>query len=127
MALRDFYSNHAVRSALLPASQAASVNGISVDTKDCKSGCILLAVGAITGAAVFGAKLQESSDNAVWADVPLAQVQSDAPAILAENFSYRLGYIGGKRWFRLVLTKASGTSAIIGAVAVVEPLVRPVA
>ena len=126
MALRDFYSNYAVRTALLPASYAATTNGIAVDVKDVLSAAIHLSVGAITGAAAFSAKLQESSDNAAWNDVPAAQMQSDAPAVLLTNFSYRLGYIGGKRYFRAVLTLASGTSAIMGANAVVEPLIRPV-
>lgn len=126
MALRDFYSNYAVRTALLPASYAASHVGIAVDVKDCKSAAIHLSVGAITGAAQFGAKLQESSDNATWNDVAPAFVQSDAPAILAANYSYRLGYLGGKRYFRLANTLASGTSAMLGANAVVEPLIRPV-
>jgi hypothetical protein len=54
-------------------------------------------------------------------------VQTDAPAVLLTNTVSRLGYLGGKRYIRPVFTLASGTSAIIGAVAVIEPLQRPVA
>lgn len=82
-------------------------------------------VGAITGSAQFSVKLQDSADGITWADVPLAMVQSDAPAIMAQNFSYRTGYLGGKRFVRPVYTLASGTSAMLAAMAVVEPLIRP--
>ncbi|AWB50346.1 hypothetical protein HYN69_10610 [Gemmobacter aquarius] len=124
--MRDLYSSVATRLALAPASLAATTNGLSVDLFGMKSAAVFVAVGAITGAAAFSVKLQESSDNSTWTDVPAAFVQSDAPAVLAASFSYRLGYIGGKRYIRPVFTLASGTSAIIGAVAVVEPTVRPV-
>ena len=126
MTMRDFYSNFAVRSALLPASYAATTNGITIDLMNVRSVAVHLSVGAITGAAAFGAKLQDSPDGTTWTDVPAAMQQSDAPAILVQNFSYRLGYLGGKRYIRPVLTLASGTSAMLGANAVVEPLTRPV-
>lgn len=124
--MRDFYSNHAVRSALLPASYAATTNGIPVDLRDIKSTTVHISVGATLGAAAFSAKLQESADAVTWNDVPAALQQSDAPGVLVQNFSYRLGYIGSKRYIRPVLTLASGTSATLSALAVVEPLTRPV-
>jgi hypothetical protein len=126
MALRDLYSNFAVRPALVSASYAASANGIAIDVRDVKAAAIHLSVGAITGAASFSAKLQDSADGVTFADAPVPLVQSDAPGVLLASSSYRLGYLGGKRYFRVVLTLASGTSAILGATAVVEPLVRPV-
>lgn len=124
--MRDFYSNHAVRSALLPASYAATTNGIVVDLKDQQATAIHLMMGGIVGAAVFGAKLQDSMDNVTFTDVPIGLMQSDAPPILLQNFAYRLGYLGSRRYIRVVLTLASGTSATIGALAVVEPLAKPV-
>jgi hypothetical protein len=126
MALRDFYSNAAVRMCLLPASYAATTNSIVIDTFGFRSGAIFLAVGAITGAAQFSAKLQDSPDGVTFTDVVIDLRQSDAPPILAQNFSYRLGYLGGKRYLRLQNPLASGTSAILSAVFVGEPLLRPV-
>lgn len=127
MSLRDLYSNVAVRTALLPAAIAATTNGVTVDLFGVRSAAVLVMMGAITGAAAFSVKLQDSADGSTWADVAAGLVQSDAPATLAANFGYRLGYLGGKRYIRPVFTLASGTSAIIGAVAVIEPLQRPVA
>lgn len=127
MALRDLYSNVAARTALLPASIAASTNGVTVDLFGVRSAAVLVMVGAITGAAAFSVKLQDSDNGSTWADVAAGLVQSDAPAVLLQNTVNRLGYLGGKRYLRAVFTLASGTSAIIGAVAVIEPLQRPVA
>jgi len=125
--MRDLYSGLAVKSALLPASLAATTSGLSVDLLGIRSAAIFVAVGAIVGAAAFSVKLQESTDGSTWNDVPAALQQSDAPAVLAQNYGYRLGYLGSKRYVRPVFTLASGTSATIGAVAVLEPLARPVA
>jgi hypothetical protein len=125
--MRDLYSNVAVRTALIAASIAATTNGVAVDLFGVRSAAVVVSMGAITGAAAFSVKLQDSADGVTWADVVAAQVQSDAPAVLAANYAYRLGYLGGKRYIRPVFTLASGTSAIIGAVAVIEPLQRPVA
>lgn len=126
MLMRDLYSGLAVRSSILPAVLTATANGNAVDLAGVKSVAFVVAVGAIAGAAVFGVKLQESDDGATWGDVAAAYVQSDAPAVLAQFYTYRLGYLGGKRYVRPVAVYASGTSAVIGAVALVEPLVRPV-
>ena len=43
---------------------------------------------------------------------------SNAPATLAAASTYKLGYRGFKRYVRLALTKAGGTSIAAGAVAV---------
>ena len=43
---------------------------------------------------------------------------SVSPATLAAYSTYRLGYIGNKRYVRLALTKAGGTSIAAGAVAI---------
>jgi len=125
MQMRDFYSGFGVRSSILPQSLTAGANGAAVDLANVKAVCLHVAVGALVGA-VIGVKLQESADGVTWADVPAALVQSDAPAALAANFAYRVGYLGGKRYVRPVIVWTSGTSAVVAAVAVVEPLVRPV-
>ena len=126
--MRDFYSNVATALALAPADQAASVNGPAVDVRQASGAVIVATVGAITGAGAFGLKLQESADGTNgWAEVAAVRVQTNAPAVVEAGASYRLGYLGKLGFVRLVATKASGTSAFIGAVAVLRPLVRPVA
>lgn len=125
--MRDIYSGLLSRVSLAAAALAATTNGTGVDTLNCKAGMVVVSVGAITGAAVFGVTLQESADNATWNAVPADLVQSSAPAILLANSVARVGYLGSKRYFRPVFTLVSGTSALIAAIGIVEPLTRPIA
>lgn len=83
---------------------------------------------AIVGDGDFGVTIQESdtTTSGDFADAAAAVIDTDAPATLAASASYRLGYRGFKRYVRLSLTKAGGTSIAAGAVAVIEPLTRPV-
>lgn len=125
--MRDIYSSLDDRIALVPAAQTAAFTGTSIDLFGTRSAVFAVVTGANTGTAIFGAKLQESSDGSTWTDVGTAEVQSDAPATLLANSSYRLGYLGSKRYARLAGTYTSGTSLVIGAVALVEANKRPVA
>lgn len=127
--MRDLYSSIKTALALAPAVQSATVNGVAVDLKGSGRVAIVVATGAIDGAGVFGAKLQESdASGSGFADVTAELVDSNAPAALAAASTYRLGYRGHKRYVRLVLTRASGTSIAAGAVAVLSDLAeRPVA
>lgn len=127
MRMRDFYSSAAVRTFFPPQSISANKLGSAVDLLGSKSAMIIVSTGAFAGAEVISVKLQES-DTGVggWTDVAAADVQSDAPSQLAANFSYRLGYLGGKRYIRSYITWTSGTSAFVSSVALLEPLVRPV-
>lgn len=122
----DLYSNFAAVPAIAPVVASAAVNGLTVDVKEGNGVLFVLATGALTGAAIFGAKLQDSDDGSSWADVPSARVQSNAPAALAANAAYRLGYAGRRRYVRIALPYTSGTSLAVAAVAIIRPLTRPV-
>ena len=123
--MRDLYNNLNEARALDPAVFTALANGVTVDLLNAAGVMLALTTGAIVAAGVFGAKLQESADGSTWADVPAKWVQSEAPAVLLANASYRLGYLGKLRYARLVLTYTSGTSIAAAAVAVMRPLSRP--
>lgn len=126
--MRDLYSNIAALPALAPAVQAAAGNGLAIDTLGAGKLAFVVTTGAVDGSGNFGVKLQESdTGTSGWTDVVAAQVDSTAPATLAANSAYRLGYRGWKRFVRLALTKASGTSIAAGAVAVIVPQTRPAA
>ena len=87
----------------------------------------LVNTGTISGDGDFGVTIEESDDCLIWQPAPDGHVQTDAPATLAANAVYRLGYLGWKRHVRLALSKAGGTSVQVGAVAVLSPLTRPAA
>lgn len=124
--MRDLYSNIAALPALAPAVQSAAAQGVAVDTLGAGRLAFVVTTGAVTGDGDFGVKLQESdTGTSAWTDVVAEQVDTTAPATLAADSAYRLGYRGWKRYVRLALTKAGGTSIAAGAVAVIVPLTRP--
>lgn len=126
--MRDLYSNIAAFQALAPAVQAAAIQGPAIDMLGAGRVAFVLNTGEIAGAGVFGATLQESDTGASgWSNVAADEMDSNAPAALAASAVYRLGYRGYKRFVRLSLTKASGTSIAAGATAIISPYSKPVA
>lgn len=127
--MRDLASNIAVVTALSPAVQAATVNGVAVDTKGFGSVAFVLSTGAIVSAGDFGAKLQESDvSGSGYTDVDPADLVGTFEATATADAAEKVSYIGHKRYARLVLTKAGGTSIAAGAVAILgHAASRPVA
>jgi hypothetical protein len=130
MARKDSFSDHKVAATIVPAVQSASANGASIDLVGFNSVLFAINTGAIASAGDFGVKIQHSntSTSADFVDAPVTAVRGTVPATLAADSAYRLGYTGGKRFARLALVKAGGTSIALGAVAVLgEPAIAPVA
>lgn len=128
--MRDLYSNIGAVLALAPAVKTAAGEGPAIDTKGFGSVAILVNTGAVAGSGDFGVKLQESdtTTGGDFTDADAAVVDSNAPATLAASSTYKLGYRGFKRYVRLALTMAGGTSIAAGAVAVLgQAQSRPVA
>lgn len=118
--MRDISHNISATNALSPAVQAASINGNAIDTLGYGSVAFVVTTGAIASAGDFSAKVQESdtTTSGDFTDVAAGQFDSNAPATLAADASYKLGYRGFKRYARVVLTKAGGTSIAAGASAI---------
>ncbi|MFG1345235.1 hypothetical protein V5F59_10105 [Xanthobacter autotrophicus DSM 431] len=116
--MRDLGSNISPVQLVAPAVQAATVAGGAVDLLGFDSAVMVVNTGAIAGAGNFTAKVQESdtTTSGDFADVGTADLRGAFPASLAENTVTRVGYIGRKRYVRLVITKNSGTSIAAGAV-----------
>ncbi|WJS83549.1 hypothetical protein [Paracoccus sp. TOH] len=126
--MRDLYSNIAAIQALAPAVQTAAAQGAAIDLKGAGRAAFVVNTGEIAGSGVFGVTLQESDTGASgWTNVAAEEMDSNAPAALAASSVYRLGYRGYKRFVRLSLTRASGTSIAAGATAIIVPDSRPVA
>ncbi|TKA98549.1 hypothetical protein FAZ78_00380 [Cereibacter changlensis] len=127
--MRDLFHNISTRVALAPAVQAAAASGEVIDLKGSSRVAFSVVTGAIAGDGDFGVKMQESdtTTSGDFTDVAADQVSTNAPATLAAASAYRLGYSGFKRYVRLALTKAGGTSIALGAVALLDPLDKPVA
>lgn len=130
--MRDLYHNLGAVQALAPSVKSASADGFAIKLSGFDAALIVLNTGAIVGDGDFSAKLQESdtATGADFTDVAAADQLGAFPATLAANSTYRVGYIGSKRkrFIRVVLTKAGGTSIAAGAVAVLgHPALAPVA
>ncbi|WP_042246308.1 hypothetical protein [Paracoccus sp. PAMC 22219] len=124
--MRDLYANLATVPALAPAVQTAAAQGAAVDLNAKGGVAFVVNTGAIAGAGDFGVTLQESdTGTSGWTVVAAGQIDSNAPATLAADSAYRLGYRGWKRYVRLSLTRAGGTSIAAGATAIFVPLTRP--
>lgn len=127
--MRDLYSNIGAVLALVPAVKTAAGEGPAIDAKGFGSVAFIVNTGAIVGAGDFGVKVQESdtTTSGDFTDAASAVVDTNAPATLAASSAYKLGYRGFKRYVRLALTTAGGTSIAAGAVAVLgQAQSRPV-
>lgn len=128
--MRDLVDNIGAVLALSPAVQAATIKGNAIDLLGYGSAAMLINTGAIASAGDFTAKLQESdtTTDGDFTDAVAADLQGTLPASLAADSSVKQGYVGHKRYIRVVLTKNSGTSIAAGAVAVLgHAASRPVA
>lgn len=128
--MRDISHNIGVKNALSPAVQAATIKGTAIDTAGFNSVAIVVNSGAIVSAGDFTAALQHSdtTTDGDFVDVTAADQTGSFGASLAADASVKAGYIGNKRYVRVVLTKNSGTSIAAGAVAVLgHASDRPVA
>lgn len=125
-----FHTSKAVQ-AIVPAVKTAAGNGSPIDLAGFDSALFVINTGAIAGAGDFGVVLQESDESGSgFTDVADADILGSVPATLAASSAYTLGYIGSKRkrYVRLNVTTAGGTSIALGAVAVLgHPSLAPVA
>ncbi len=127
-ALRDLVSNLAVRESIRPAVATGSVTGEIVDTRGFDSVAAVLAVGAVAGSGNQTPKLQHShtTTGGDFEDVAAAELSGSFPAALVENSVVKVGYAGGRRYLRLVVTHNSGTSvARSGVIVLGNPDQRP--
>ena len=126
--MRDLVHNIGLKQAIAPAVQAAAADGATIDLKGFNRVAFAGNTGAVAGSGDFGLKVQESDNGADYTDAPASAVIGTVPATLVAASTYKLGYIGFKRYTRLALTKAGGTSIALGAVAVLgDAASRPVA
>ncbi|MDI7864086.1 hypothetical protein MRS76_19235 [Rhizobiaceae bacterium n13] len=115
---KDSYSNVSVVASLVPAVQAATLKGSTVDLKGFNSALMIVNTGAIVSAGDFVMTMEESdtTTDGDFTTVAAADVIGTLPATLVASTVYRQAYIGSKRYVRAVITKTGGTSIAAGAV-----------
>ena len=118
--MRDIVHNFGAVQALAPAVLAATTTGPAIDLLGFESAALVINTGAIVSAGDFTAKLQESdtTTSGDFANVADTALQGEFPASLEADSVVKVGYVGFKRYVRLVVTKNGGTSIAAGAVLV---------
>lgn len=131
---RTTYNHVRVARALAPGAERTdgAVNGVTVDrfVNDVYYRSVTFAVhtGAITDG-THTVTIEDSDDGSAWGAAATADLQGTAPAITdsQDNTVFEVGYVGPKRYVRMVLTTATTTTGgFIDAVAVlgVQPVKR---
>jgi hypothetical protein len=117
----DLANNISPVSAFSPAVLAATTTGSALDMQGFGSGVMLITTGAIVGSGDFSAKLQESdtTTSGDFTDIAAGNIYaSNLVATLLADSTYKVGFRKLKRYVRVVLTRASGTSLAAGAILV---------
>lgn len=119
--MRDLNSNIAVVLALSPVVHTATkADAPIIDLQGCGSAVIAINTGAIASAGDYTISLShgDASDLSGATTASGDELLGTFPASLAADSAYQVGYQGGKRYVRVVITKNSGTSIAAGAVVV---------
>jgi hypothetical protein len=116
--MSDLKNNIAVALALSPAVHSATkADAPIIDLQGAGSATAIINTGAIVGAGDYTVSLRHGDAADLTGDAAAAgdDLLGSFPATLAADSSYAIGYRGGKRYVRVVITKNSGTSIAAGA------------
>lgn len=119
--IHDLASNVSVALALAPEVHAATkADAPIIDLQGCAAAAVVINTGAIVTGGDFTISLRhgDASDLTGDAAATADDLIGEFPASLAAASSYCVGYRGGKRYVRVVITKNAGTSIAAGAVVV---------
>ncbi|NJL06965.1 MAG: hypothetical protein HC900_00900 [Methylacidiphilales bacterium] len=118
MTSRDLAHNVSVIQAIAPQVLDASITGDAIDLLGHGSATLIVQTGEIVGGGSFALKLQESATGASDSFGNVGShnfLGGTLPATLAANTIYKVGYAGARRFVRVDVTKASGTSIALSA------------
>lgn len=107
--------------ALSPVVHTATkADATIVDLQGAGSATVVINTGAIAGAGDYTVSLRHGDASDLSGDAAATgdDLLGTFPATLAADSSYAVGYRGGKRYVRVVITKNSGTSIAAGAVVI---------
>lgn len=119
--MKDLKNNIVSALALIPVAHAATkADSAIIDLQGANSATVIVNTGAIVSAGDYTVSLAhgDESDLSDTAAVATTDLLGTFPASLAADSAYTVGYVGGKRYVRVVITKNSGTSIVAGAVVV---------
>lgn len=110
---RDLFNNVKSVSSIRPAAaHTATINGQEVDTQGFESCMIEVQTGVITDG-VFDITLEETdTSGSGYTAVAAADRLGSLPSIIAtsDNVAFKFGYIGNKRYLRVVATESTAST-----------------
>lgn len=130
---RDLRNNVSAAQTLAPAAQSAAVDGTAVDLANYHRAMVVIDTGTATGTTPsFTFEVQESDTTTSGDFTPVADADLDGtePVITTANDAavYEIGYRGRKRYLRVTIEAASGTTPVLPCSALVlrgSPRVAP--
>lgn len=119
--MRDLANNIGIVNAISPQTLTAYTESEHIDLQGFESLTFSIHAGADVGSAQFTAEVQHSdtSDSMDFEAVPVTDLISSGtyPTILTNDI-HKVGYIGDKRYVRIVFNYDSGTSLQLAALAI---------
>ena len=122
MSRTDIKNSLDVLGSLAPASRTTTANGTGVDLANYDAACVVINAGTAGGTTPsFTFEVQESDDNSTFTAVANADLDGTEPVVTTANDDtiYTIGYHGIKRYIRVAITAASGTTPTLLSSAVV--------
>lgn len=140
--MKDLYNNIAAAQVLAPVSISATQSAIEVDLKDCNSAVFLWATGVeagtLSGSLGWSLTMTHADDNGsgaagTYANVASSDVQGVTPSSgvvvtlsdpAHDATLYKIGYVGGKRFVKLLITEIGTTTGMPQALLVLKGHLR---
>ncbi len=119
--MSELKNNIAAVLALSPVVHSATkADAPIIDLQGAGSATVIINTGAIVSSGDYTVSLRHGDASDLSGDAAASgdDLLGAFPATLAADASYAVGYRGGKRYVRVVITKNSGTSIAAGAVIV---------
>ena len=145
--MQDLTNNIVVGNSIINAVKTAAANGTGIDLKGFEEATALVSVGAegdtLSSSVYFEISLEHSDDDSTYTDVTQSEIVNGTIAAGGiwlkldgttggdpdtAGGQWQLGYVGGKRYVRLVLAKTgthSNGTPISGMIVKSRPRVAP--
>lgn len=125
--MSDIKNNIAPAITIAPGAYTANTTGTGVDLAGFDAAAVVITVGAVTSGA-FSFEVQESdSSGSGYTAVADADLDGTEPASITATTVTEVGYLGRKRYLRVVATDtAAGDAAFSVLVVRANPRKRPV-
>ena len=137
--MRDMVNHVRTEVLIEPQTLSGQKTSAQLDTNGAGRLMLLIVTGAIVSDGSFNITVQESDTTTAGDFTEVAPEQllggngmlwgeDGGSTVLAANTAYRIGYTGWKRYLRVIVNKSTGTSIVLGLVAVLGDLAdRPAA